>query len=89
MQIRNLKHNGNVQANVIEVSTSKFDLLLSYGTPVAIDLHQEVEYGGEKYIGAYKTDEYWSVTTSKHINRWYRGDREIPQELLSLLYSEL
>lgn len=40
----------------------------SYQTPVAIRT-PECEY--------YRTDHFWSVTTSKHINQWlkYRGAR--------------
>jgi len=51
-------------------------VLFSYNTPVAY-----YEYATCKY---FKTDKKWSVTTSKHINKWLTGftATEVDQDLL-------
>ena len=63
-----LKPIGN---NQTELDTGKAVILFSYETPVAV-------YSHGKY---YRTDKYFSPTTSKHINKWI-GDNPyvtIPQ----------
>lgn len=49
-------------SNMAEVRlNSGFVVLFSYETPVAAWIEGE---------GFYKTEKKWSVTTSKHINKW-------------------
>ena len=52
-----------IAPNQTEVTTDKAVVLFSYETPVAA-LVDGV---------AYRTSEFWSVTTSKHINKWFDG----------------
>lgn len=55
----------NVKTNVTELFTNDgVVIMFSYNTPVAAQLS-----GG----GFVKTDEYYSRTTSKHINQWLNG----------------
>lgn len=56
---------------------SGYLVLYSYNTPVAVRAHGNY----------FRTSKKWSVTTSKHINRWLEGVKatEIPQEQLELL----
>lgn len=73
---------------------SGFEILVSYQTPVAVNLHQDTKFNhGDQTIkaGIYKTDRFWSVTTSTHINRWagYKVEDTIPQECLNELYSKI
>jgi hypothetical protein len=49
-------------SNMTEIRTDKC-ILFSYETPVA----------GWDDEGAFKTDEYFSKTTSKHINKYFEG----------------
>ncbi len=56
-----------IASNMTEVSINNGRILFSYSTPVAAVLD-----------GAwYRTDKRWSVTTSRHINKWLDG---IPAE---------
>ena len=48
-------------SNKTEIELKDLLLLVSYSTPVAL-----IRYPG----GALKTNEFHSVTTSKHINQW-------------------
>ena len=50
-----------IASNMTEVETSEARILFSYRTPVAAYV-----YG----VGYVKTDKWWSVTTSRHINKW-------------------
>jgi len=50
-----------IAANQTEVETNEGRIFFSYKTPVAAYLW------GKGYI---KTEKYWSVTTSRHINKW-------------------
>ena len=50
-----------IGSNMTEVETSEARILFSYRTPVAAYIF------GEGYV---KTEKYWSVTTSRHINKW-------------------
>lgn len=54
----------NLGANQTEISLNdNMTVLFSYKTPVAANI------GGQLY----RTDCRWSVTTSKHINKWLNG----------------
>ena len=54
------------------------DVLFSYETPVAAFVE------GEGYV---RTETRYSVTTSKHINKWLNGmvAREVPQSFIDAL----
>lgn len=54
-----------MQAYVLELDVGE-EVLFSYHTPVA------ARFGGREY----RTARYWSVTTSKHINRFLIRPRE-------------
>jgi hypothetical protein len=51
----------NIGSNMTELHFSGGIVLFSYNTPVAF-----YDTQGNKYV----TDKKWSVTTSKHINKW-------------------
>lgn len=51
--------------NMIEVDAGDYVILFSYSTPVAYRKNVD------GYL--YRTDEFFSVTTSKHINKWLNG----------------
>ena len=53
-----------IASNMTEVETSEARILFSYRTPVAAYVF------GEGFV---KTDKFWSVTTSRHINKWLDG----------------
>lgn len=55
------------QTNATEVSTPSRVILFSYQTPVAAKVRGEV----------YVTKTFYSVTTSRHINRWCGQRRAI------------
>lgn len=61
-----------IGSNQIQLTIDKGIILISYSTPVAAILNE----GGFK---VYKTNKFWSKTTSKHIGNWIKGetDREI------------
>ena len=65
-------------SNMTEVETDLGRVLFSYRTPVAAYV-----YG----VGYVKTDKWWSVTTSRHINKWLDGGtpREVSQTYLDKL----
>ena len=50
-----------IASNMTEVETSKARVLFSYRTPVAAYVF------GRGYV---KTEKWWSVNTSRHINKW-------------------
>jgi hypothetical protein len=61
-----------IASNMTEATVNNITLLYSYETPVA----------GYDEHGAFRTDEKFSVTTSKHINKYLGGadvGRVIPQ----------
>lgn len=69
-----------VSTNVTKVFLPEWTVLFSYNTPVAA-----LEISTGKY---YRTSEFHSVTTSKHINQWLSGWRkaeaiEKPQEFFN------
>ena len=60
-----------IASNMTEVETSEARILFSYRTPVAAYVY------GTGYV---RTEKYWSVTTSRHINKWIGStDRPIKQ----------
>jgi len=67
-----------INANATVVHTSGASVLVSYSTPVAAYVL------GRGYI---RTDQFHSVTTSRHINKWLAGaDAEtVPQSELDAL----
>lgn len=65
--------------NMTELSlTNGTDVLFSYETPVAAFVE------GDGYV---RTETRYSVTTSKHINKWLNGmvAREVPQSVIDAL----
>ncbi len=50
-------------SNMTEIKTGNSDVLFSYETPVA----------GWDDVGAFKTDNFFSQTTSRHINKYFEG----------------
>ena len=60
-----------IASNMTEIETDDARILFSYRTPVAAFVF------GEGFV---RTDKYWSVTTSRHINKWIgTTDRPIKQ----------
>jgi hypothetical protein len=61
-------------------------VLFSYKTPVAVMIDE-----GLGFV-FYRTDKKWSVTTSRHINKWLgvygKVASEKPQEYFDILISE-
>ena len=53
-----------IASNMTEVETSEARILFSYRTPVAAYVF------GRGYV---RTETKWSVTTSRHINKWLDG----------------
>ena len=64
-----------IASNMTEVETSEARILFSYRTPVAAYVF------GEGYV---RTEKWWSVTTSRHINKWIGKD--VPTEEVSQTY---
>ena len=59
--------------------TNGAEVFFSYKTPVAAYCPLR---------GYIKTEKFWSVTTSRHINKWLKGITEVtevPQEMLTEL----
>ncbi len=54
-----------IASNMTEVNINGATILFSYQTPVACYL--------DKFQGWYRTEKKWSVTTSRHINKWLDG----------------
>ena len=66
-------------SNMTEVETDLGRVLFSYRTPVAAYVY------GEGYV---RTEKWWSVTTSRHINKWIGKDvttEEVSQTYLDNL----
>ena len=61
-----------IASNMTEVETDKATILFSYKTPVACCMNDGT--------GFYKTSHKWSVTTSRHINKWLAGAKAIERE---------
>ena len=62
----------NIGSNVTEVETEKATILVSYRTPVACCMNDGT--------GFFRTNKKWSVTTSKHINKWLEGANAIEKD---------
>ena len=71
-----------IASNMTEVETSEARILFSYRTPVAAYVF------GEGFV---KTEKWWSVTTSRHINKWLDGGtpKEVAQTYLDNLVQEV
>ena len=67
-----------IASNMTEVTTDSARILFSYRTPVAC-FHSDGN--------AYRTEKRWSVTTSRHINKWLDGIKaaEKPQAFFDSL----
>ena len=67
-----------IASNMTEIETDDARILFSYRTPVAAYV-----FG----VGYVKTDKWWSVTTSRHINKWIDNCtvREVSQTYLDKL----
>ena len=67
-----------IASNMTEIETDDARILFSYRTPVAAYV-----FG----VGYVKTDKWWSVTTSRHINKWIDNCtvREVSQTYLDNL----
>lgn len=70
-----------IASNMTELHTADAVILFSYSTPVAALRKADHEY--------LRTDRFWSVTTSRHINKWLQGveAQEVPQAELEGLAS--
>ena len=68
-----------IASNMTEVQTERATVLFSYKTPVAACMND-----GSGFI---RTDRHYSVTTSKHINKWLAGAkaRTVPQSDIDAL----
>ena len=65
-----------IASNMTEVETSEARILFSYRTPVAAYVF------GDGFV---RTEKWWSVTTSRHINKWLPENgtfKEVPQTYL-------
>ena len=68
-----------IASNMTEVETDLGRVLFSYRTPVAAYVY------GEGFV---RTEKWWSVTTSRHINKWIGKDvttEEVSQTYLDNL----
>ena len=69
-----------IASNMTEVETSEARILFSYRTPVAAYIF------GEGYV---KTDQFWSVTTSRHINKWgAKEGKKFPKHVQTTWYED-
>ena len=67
-----------VKSNVTELTIGDTTIMFSYQTPVA----------GYDDQGAFRTDEYYSVTTTRQINQYLGGKdvgRTVPQDYINSL----
>ena len=67
-----------IASNMTEIETDDARILFSYRTPVAAYVY------GEGYV---RTEKWWSVTTSRHINKWLGNctTKEVSQTYLDKL----
>lgn len=69
------------KANAVVIEVANGELLISYSTVVA---------GYLNGYGAFKTEQFWSRTTSRHISdAGYANAREVRQEFCDRLGNEL
>ena len=65
-----------IGSNMSTMTLSGTEVLFSYATPVAY------RSGGRYYV----TDEKFSVTTTRHVNKWTTANREtVPQAQIEAL----
>ena len=72
-----------IASNMTEVETSEARILFSYRTPVAAYVF------GEGFV---RTEKWWSVTTSRHINKWLPENgtvKEVEQTYLDNFVQEV
>ena len=71
-----------IATNMTEIETSEARILFSYRTPVAAYVF------GRGYV---RTETKWSVTTSRHINKWLDGvtAEKVAQTYLDKLVQEV
>ena len=62
-----------IASNMTEVETSEARILFSYRTPVAAYVF------GEGFV---RTEKWWSVTTSRHINAYFK---HVPSDDISIV----
>ena len=70
-----------IASNMTELEVNNTTILYSYQTPVA----------GYSDEGAFRTDKYYSVTTSKHINKYLGGKdvgKVVPQSYIDALVED-
>ena len=74
-----------IASNMTELAVDNTSILFSYETPVA----------GWDDHGAFETENYYSVTTSKHISKYFGGKerrkqvaRSVPQSYIDSLIGE-
>lgn len=60
-------HISPIGANQTELTFNGAKVLFSYQTPVAAWINGQF----------YKTNKKWSVTTSKHVNKWVSSDNSL------------
>jgi len=65
---------------VIELADGSI-VLFSYKTPVAAWRGDSMRY--------VKTEEFFSVTTSRHVNQWLRGEGKDPADVPTIKQSDL
>ena len=71
-------------SNMTEVATDLGRVLFSYRTPDEAYVYGEDGFGG----GFVRTEKWWSVPTSRHINKWLPENgtvKEVPQTYLDNL----
>ena len=68
-----------IKSNMTELELNDKVILFSYETPVAMC----------DYSNIYKTDRYYSQTTTKHINQWANMRNTSKDELLTISQLEL
>ena len=77
-----------IASNMTEVETDLGRVLFSYRTPVAAYVYGKDGFGG----GFVRTKKWWSVTTSRHINKWLPENgtvKEVTQTYLDNLVQEV
>ena len=70
-----------IASNMTELEVNNTTILFSYSTPVA----------GYSDEGAFRTDKWYSVTTSKHINKYLGGKdvgKVVPQSYIDQLVED-
>lgn len=71
-----------IASNMTELTLGDKKVLFSYKTPVAS--YEKNLTGGFTY---FKTNYKWSATTTRHINKWLKGNKaiELEQDHFNLL----